>query len=72
MDGFCVRHGAGAKLNRAKLLISTGFRLHFKKENIMQDYNYEPVEHEPYDVEAAQAAEDREAEKYDIDKDWEY
>lgn len=34
--------------------------------------NYEPVEHEPYDVEAAQAAEDREAEKYDIDKDWEY
>ena len=37
----------------------------------MQDYNYEPVEHEPYDVEAAQAAEDREAEKYDIEKDWE-
>ena len=37
----------------------------------MQDYNYEPVEHEPYDVEAAQAEEDREAEKYDIDRDWE-
>ena len=37
----------------------------------MQDYNYEPVESEPYDVEAAQAAEDREAEKYDIDKNWE-
>jgi hypothetical protein len=36
------------------------------------EQNYEPVEHEPYDVEAAQAAEDREAEKYDIDKDWEY
>ena len=38
----------------------------------MKDQDYEPVEHEPYDVEAAQAAEDREAEKYDIDKDWFY
>ena len=37
----------------------------------MQDPDYEPVESEPYDVEAAQAAEDREAEKYDIEKDWE-
>ena len=33
--------------------------------------NYEPVEHEPYDVEAAQAYDDHMAEQYDIDKDWE-
>ena len=33
--------------------------------------NYEPVEHEPYDVEAAQAYDDYMAEQYDVDKDWE-
>ena len=40
-------------------------------KEIEMEPNYEPVEHEPYDVEAAQAAEDRDAERYDIDKDWE-
>ena len=55
----------------ARILIK-GAKAPFQKGNTMQDYNYEPVEHEPYDVEAAQAAEDREAEKYDIEKDWEY
>ena len=50
---------------------TNGAKAPLQKGNTMQDYNYEPVEHEPYDVEAAQAAEDREAEKYDIDKDWE-
>jgi len=34
VDGFCVRHGAGAKLNRTKLLISTGLRLHFKRRRL--------------------------------------
>ena len=36
----------------------------------MKDPDYEPVEHEPYDVEAAEAYDDHMAEQYDVDKDW--
>jgi hypothetical protein len=35
----------------------------------MQDYNYEPAESEPYDIEAAEAYDDYMADQYDVEKD---
>jgi hypothetical protein len=39
------------------------------KREIMQDYNYEPAETEPYDIEAAEAYDDYMADQYDVERD---
>lgn len=35
----------------------------------MQDPDYEPVESEPYDIEAAEAYDDYMADQYDVERD---
>jgi hypothetical protein len=40
-----------------------------QQEIKMQDYNYEPAESEPYDIEAAEAYDDYMADQHDVEKD---